>query len=320
MLSGDNPVPSPVIYVVGPTASGKTRLAVELGLRLDGEAINADSRQVYRYMDIGTAKPTPEERAALPHHLLDLLSPNEDFSLGSFLSLARRAVADVAGRGKVPLVVGGTGQYIWALAEGWDVPEVAPDPAFRERLESEARQSGALSLHGRLAAIDPLRAAELDPNNVRRVIRALEVHLATGRKPSSFGKRPDLAVPGIFLGISLERETLYARIDRRVDRMMEEGFLAEAEALATKGFTLGKGPLACPGYRELGQFLEGELDLEEAVQRTKFQTHRLARKQATWFKQDDTRLNWLEGEYANLTGQVEELIAAWNRSQGGKPG
>ena len=300
---------TPVIYIVGPTATGKTGLAVELGWRLNCEVINADSRQVYRHMDIGTAKPTAEERSLVPHHLLDLIFPDEDFSLGSFLAHARKAVAEVRGRNNIALVTGGTGQYIRALVEGWEVPEVAPDPAFRGELESQARLKGALHLHDRLRAIDPARAGELDPRNLRRVIRALEVHHATGRKPSSYGKLDDLAVPGEMIGIGMERETLYRRIDLRVDRMMEEGFLEEAKRLAAMGYALGKGPLACPGYRELGMYLAGELALPEAIQRTKFETHRLARKQSAWFKPNDARINWLDGESQEPASLAAAMIS-----------
>lgn len=300
----------PVVYVVGPTATGKTRLAVELGRRQNGEVVNADSRQVYRHMDIGTAKPSAAEQSAVRHHLLDLLEPDENFSLGTFLSLARNAVADIRQRGRIPLVVGGSGQYVWALEQGWEVPEAAPDPALREQLETEAGQSGPEALHRRLREIDPQRAAELDPRNVRRVIRALEVHHVTGRNPSSFGQRSDLALPGLMLGLTMERASLYGRIDRRVDGMMEAGFLDEVNRLSAMGYSPGKGPLAGPGYTELGQYLNGDISLEEAVQRTKFQTHRLARKQYSWFKPEDPRIRWLDGEGPGLISQAESLVLA----------
>lgn len=306
ILSGERPV----VYLVGPTATGKTRLAVELGQRFPAEIINADSRQVYRHMDIGTAKPSPEEQSTVRHHLLDLFPPDESFSLGAFLALARQSVADIRQRGRLPLVVGGTGQYTWALEGGWDVPEVAPDPVFRRELETEARQRGAEVLYERLRAIDPQRAGELDLRNVRRVIRALEVHHVTGRNPSSFGKRADLALPGLVIGLTMERSTLYGRIDRRVDQMMEAGFLEEVNRLSAMGYSLGNGPLAGPGYTELGQYLSGSVRLEEAVQRTKFQTHRLARKQYSWFKPDDGRIQWLDGSEPGLICRAESLIQA----------
>lgn len=308
ILSGE----CPIIYIVGPTAVGKTRLAVELGQLFSCEVVNADSRQVYRHMDIGTAKPTAEEQSTVRHHLLDLLEPDENFSLGTFLSLARKSVAEIRQRGHIPLIVGGTGQYIWALAEGWEVPEAAPDHEFRGELEAEAQKSGPEALHRRLQGIDPRRAAELDARNVRRVIRALEVHHVTGRKPSSYGKLAELALSGFLMGLTMERSSLYCRIDRRVDLMMEAGFLEEVRRLSAMGYTLGKGPLNGPGYTELGQYLSGEKSLDEAVQRTKFQTHRLARKQYSWFKPEDSRIRWLErdepGFFCRAEGLVEGLL------------
>ncbi len=305
---------APIIFLVGPTAVGKTRLAISLAQRLNGEIINADSRQVYRHMDIGTAKPTPEEQSQAPHHLLDLLPPDRSFSLGSFLSLARQAIIGISGRGHLPIVAGGTGQYVWALQEGWAVPEVPPDAGFRERCQQTAATAGNQSLYRRLQKIDAQRAAELDPRNLRRIIRALEIHHVTGHLPSDYRRReeelPGSGGGGLTVGLTLERAALYERIDRRIDRMMRGGLLAEARNIAAMGYPLGTGPLACPGYRELGQYLNGETSLEEAVQRTKFQTHRLARRQYTWFKPDDPRIHWLDADNPAL----DEL--AWERAAG----
>ena len=296
------------LYIIGPTATGKTRLGIELARELSGEIVNADSRQVYRHMDIGTAKPTPEERGQIPHHLFDLLPPNEDFSLGAFLTQAKAVIEEIDGRGALPIVVGGTGQYVWALYEGWNVPEVPPDYDYRQMLEAEAAERGAESIYERLRAIDPRRAAELDPLNLRRVIRALEVHHVSGIIPSDFQKRSEDGRPGPVVGLNLDRSRLYQRIDLRVDKMMADGFVNEAEKLESMGYPLGKGPLACPGYRELGQHLRGEILLEEAVQRTKYQTHRLARRQNTWFKPGDSRIGWLDGEQPDLLLAALSLV------------
>ena len=298
-----------VIFVVGPTATGKTRLAIELAQRLKGEIVNADSRQVYHHMDIGTAKPTPLERSQAPHHLLDLLPPNQNFSLGSFLNLARSVIDEINLRGSPAIVAGGTGQYVWALHEGWKVPEVAPNEEFRRQLEAEAAESGSGALLQRLGSVDPERASTLDPRNVRRIIRALEIHHATGEKPSSLQRSAENGRPGPVIGLTLDRRRLYERIDARVDQMMADGFLDEARNLQQMGYSLGEGPLACPGYRELGQFLGDGISLEEAVQRTKFQTHRLARRQYTWFKPGDTRINWLSGEDPGLAEAAAKAIA-----------
>ena len=287
--------------------------------RFRGEIINADSRQVYRGMDIGTAKPSAEERSQAPHHLVDILGPGADFSLGEFLPLARASIADIAQRGHLPLVVGGTGQYVWALAEGWQVPQVPPNSQFRQDLEQRAAEHGPLALHQELAALDPRRAAQLDPRNLRRVIRALEVRQAgqlaaappAGRIPPSF--QP------LILGLTLEREELYRRIDLRVEQMMAAGFLQEVRGLITLGYPIGQGPLASLGYRELGQHLAGEISLAEAVQRTKFQTHRLARRQYTWFKPGDSRIRWLDAGDAALVEQAEALVSQCWSSQSGTP-
>ena len=296
------------LYIIGPTAAGKTQLGIALARELGGEIINADSRQVYQFMDIGTSKPTPAERSAVPHHLFDLLPPADNFSLGSFLSQAKARVDEIIGRGLLPIVVGGTGQYIWALHEGWNVPAIPPDLPFRQALESYAAEQGAESLYARLQALDPQRANELDPRNIRRVIRALEIHHVSDAIPSQIRRRSTEGKLGPVVGLTMERGRLYDRIDLRVDQMMADGFLHEAKMLESMGYSLGAGPLACPGYRELGQHLCGEISLDDAIQRTKFQTHRLARRQYTWFKPEDSRITWLNGESPDLLQAVLTLL------------
>jgi tRNA dimethylallyltransferase len=298
----------PVLFIVGPTGVGKTTLAVALARRFRGEIISADSRQVYRLMDIGTAKPTPGDRAQAQHHLLDIRDPDDNFDLACFLSLAKRAISGAQGRGHLPIVVGGTGQYIWALLEGWEVPEVAPDLAFREAKGREAQQHGPLFVHRQLAELDPDRAAALDPHNLRRVIRALEIYHSTQRRPSDLAKQAKPMAGALVIGLTLDREALYRRIDERVDRMMAAGFLEEVQRLAARGYQPGQGPLAGPGYRELGRYLAGHMPLDEAVQRTKFQTHRLGRRQYTWFKLDDPRIKWLEADGPGLEDRAAVLV------------
>ena len=301
----------PLIAIVGPTAVGKTALAVEMCRRFGGEVINADSRQVYRDMDIGTAKPSPVERAQAPHHLLDLLEPSENFGLGAFLPLAQQSTTEISARGLIPIVAGGTGQYVWALLEGKSVPAVPPDPEFRAALEREAaEEGGAQALHDRLRNIDPDRADALDARNVRRVVRALEIYRATNQKPSEMANPDPRPVRHLVLGLTMDRKALYQCIDDRVDAMMEAGFLAEVERLADAGYPMGQGALASPGYRELGQHLTGELSLDEAVSRTKTQTHRLARHQYTWFKPDDRRITWLNVEDPSVVRQAGNFLLA----------
>ena len=317
-MTANDPASSaePLVCVVGPTAVGKTALAVELAQRFGGEIINADSRQVYRGMTIGTAKPTEEEQATAPHHLVDILDPPEPFGLSLFLTHAAEAVRDIRSRGRLSIVCGGTGQYLWALAEGHRVPPVPPDPEFRARLEAEAERLGPDALHLRLADIDPARAGAIDPRNVRRVIRALEIHHVAGRLPSQM--RPFTATPAhaLVLGLTMPREGLYRRIDQRVDRMMQDGFLQEVEGLLAAGHKLQGGPLDSPGYRELAQHLDGTLSLDEAIAKTKTQTHRLARRQYAWFKPSDPRIQWLDAEDPRLPNHASESVSEFLDSEG----
>ena len=301
-----------MICVVGPTGVGKTALAVELARLFDGEIINADSRQVYRGMTIGTAKPSVAELSAAPHHLIDILEPTEAFGLGLFLSHANEAVRSIRSRGRVPIACGGTGQYVWALAEGRRVPAVPPNPEYRSMLEAEAEGVGGEALHRRLAEIDPARAAALNARNVRRVIRALEIHHSTGRRPSEFVTSEDAADGNaLVLGLTMDRQALYRRIDERVDRMLGDGFIQEIEALAEAGIPLGQGPLDSPGYRELGQYLAGILSLDEAVARTKTQTHRLARRQYAWFKLIDPRIHWLDAGHPGMVQRAADAVCSY---------
>ena len=302
-----------ILYIVGPTGVGKTALAVDLAGRFGGEIIGADSRQVYRHMDIGTAKPSAQERMLVPHHLLDILDPDQDFDVATFMSLAKKAASEITNRSRLPIVAGGTGQYIWALHGGWRVPQPPPDSAFRRAKELEADEKGATVLHQELNAIDPVRASQIHPNNIRRVIRALEIHYMTQNLPSQMATVSDIEASAdvtntLVIGLTMERQDLYRRIDDRIDTMMSSGFLDEVKALEESGYVMGQGPLSSPGYRELGLFLAGESTLDEAVQRTKFQTHRLVRRQYSWFKQDDARIDWLDAANPNLLPEASAML------------
>jgi tRNA dimethylallyltransferase len=279
-----------LIAIVGPTASGKTTLGIELAKRLDGEIIGADSRQVYRGMDIGTAKPTAAEQAAAPHHLIDIVDPDEPFSLGTWLDLAKKAIEDVWSRGRQPNLVGGTGQYVWALVEGWRVPRVAPNAELREELQS--RPAGELLAE--LRRVDPESESYIDPRNVRRVIRALEVQAETGRAFSYWRTKEPPEFETQIIGLRVEREELYERIDRRVEAMMEAGLVDEVRALLDAGYSRGLPSMSGIGYAEMCAHVAGEMTLEEAVERAKTGTHRLARHQNAWFKSGDERIQWVE--------------------------
>jgi tRNA dimethylallyltransferase len=279
-----------LIAIVGATASGKTSLAVELAQRVDGEIVGADSRQVYQRMDIGTAKPTPEERAAARHHLIDLVDPDEPFSLGLWLDLANEALEDVWVRGKTPLMVGGTGQYVWALLEGWRVPRVPPDGELRAELESRT----ASELVEELRRVDPEAERFVDPRNVRRVVRALEVYHATGKPFSHWRTKQPAAFESLVIGRRLGREELYRRIDERVEAMFAAGLVDEVRGLLAEGYSRELPSMSGIGYREVCEYLAGEIDFETAVERTKTGTHRLARHQNSWFKAGDDRIRWVE--------------------------
>jgi len=281
-----------LIAVVGPTASGKTSLAIDLAARLPGdfEAINADSRQVYRHMDIGTAKPKPDERAMLTHHLIDIVDPDEPFGLATWLELANKALESCWSRGVVAIVVGGTGQYIWALLEGWRVPEVPAQDELRKELESRPPEELLVELR----RIDPDSDEYIQPQNVRRIVRALEVYHATGKPFSHWRTKHPPEFDWLAIGRRLSRRELYARIDSRVDAMIAGGFVDEVKSLRALGYARGLPAMSGIGYADIAAHLDGEITLDEAIRGTKFGTHRLARHQNAWFKSTDERIHWLD--------------------------
>jgi tRNA dimethylallyltransferase len=297
-----------IVTVIGPTAVGKTKLSVEIATECGGEIINADSRQIYRLMDIGTAKPTVEERKQATHHLLDIRDPHETYSLGSFVREASAVINNNERKNIFSILCGGSGQYVWGLLDGWNVPETPPNEAFRLQKELEAKRYGNVALHQQLSQIDPVRAEAIDPRNLRRVIRALEIYHVTGLKPSEIPSRGTTSYSSLIIGLTMDRTDLYGRIDSRVDAMMAEGFLEEVAYLKSVGYTPGQGALASPGYTELGMHLDGSITLEEAVQKTKYQTHRLARKQYAWFKPSDSRIQWLDAMDQNLLENALRLV------------
>jgi len=298
-----------LIAIVGATATGKTSLAVQLAERLDGEIIGADSRQVYRHMDIGTAKPTAGEQAAAPHHLIDVVDPDEPFSLGRWLDLAQAALEDVWARGRQPLLAGGTGQYVWALLEGWRVPRVPPNPEFRLRMESR----DAAELFESVRRVDPAAAARIGPANRRRLIRALEVYEATGRPISYWQAKEPPGFEATVIGLRLPREELYRRIDERVDGMMQRGLIDETRRLLAMGYARDLPSMSGIGYKEACAHLAGDPStgsgqgLTEAAARIKTETHRLARHQNSWFKASDPRIRWIDGGEGALA-RAEQLL------------
>lgn len=282
-----------LVAIVGPTASGKSAIAVELARRLGGEIVNADSRQVYRGMDIGTAKPTVAERHGVRHHLYDIADPRDGFSLALYRELARDALDGIWDRSSFAWLVGGTGQYAWALLEDWQVPQVEPDEELRERLRAEAERDGVAALHRRLATVDPVAAERIDARNVRRVVRALEVYEVTGKPISGWQTKGTPDFEYLLFGIDVPKEELHERIDRRVDAMFEAGFVDEVRGLLADGVAPDAPAMSSIGYRQVVEMLGGESTLDEAIEATKRATRQLARRQMQWFRRDDQRITWV---------------------------
>ena len=301
------PARGPLVVIVGPTAAGKTALSLELAEATGGEIVSADSRQIYRGMDIGTAKATAGERARAPHHLLDVVTPDQVLSLAEYQDLAYAAIVGIHARGRLPLLVGGTGQYIRAVIEGWSIPEVAPQPELRADLELQARTDGSAALHGWLAALDPTAAARIDYRNVRRVIRALEVCLVTGQPITKLQRKNPPPYDILQIGVTRPRPELYARIDARVHRMLEAGLVDEVRRLADAGHDWELPALTGLGYRQIGEYLRGEVTLDEAIARIKKGTRRFVQQQYNWFGLEDPAIRWVD---PGVT-QAVDLIDLW---------
>lgn len=282
-----------MIALVGPTASGKSALAVTLCEAFGGEIITADSRQVYRRMDIGTDKPTREAQARVPHHMIDLVEPDEPYTLALYQEGAYAKIEEILGRGRVPLLAGGTPLYVNAVIEGWTIPRVEPDMGMRATLEQEASQVGSEKLHERLRELDPEAAKGILPSNTRRIIRALEVCLATGRPISEQQRREPPPYRIFVVGLQRERAELYRRIDARVDSQVRGGLVEEVVSLNAMGYSFDLPSMSGLGYRQIGDYLRGRATFAEAVQRIKWDTHAFARHQGNWFRRM-TSAHWID--------------------------
>jgi tRNA dimethylallyltransferase len=298
---------------VGPTAVGKTAVSIGLADRFHGEIVSADSRLLYEGMDIGTDKPKASQRAIVPHHLIDVAKPNRPWSLAEYLQAAREAIDSIHERRRLPFLVGGTGQYIRGLLEGWRPPPRSADNRIREELKRFAAEHGSQALHHRLAEIDPERARSLDHRNVRRVVRALEIHRLTGIPPSELREKHPPPYTVLMLGLTLPRERLFERIDRRINRMLEEGAVAEVQALLDSGVRPDSPVLSAIGYRQIVGYLVGRITLEEALIEIRKATRQFVRRQANWFKEDDPGIEWFsaeEGVEQALTDRIREWLSA----------
>jgi len=297
----------PLLVLVGQTAVGKTALSLKLAAAFNGEIISADSRLFYRGMDVGTAKPTPAERDKIPHHLIDICAPDETLTLAEYQRRAYATVDEVLANGRLPILVGGTGQYVRAVVEGWGIPEVPPQPRMRTAL---ARLGGP-ELARWLQLLDPVAAAKIDARNVRRVIRALEVTLVAGRPITELQEKTPPPYRICQIGLYRERDELYARIDARVDRMMAAGLLDELKRLRDAGYGRSLPAMSGLGYRQLWAYLDGEMSLDEAVERIKFETHRFARHQASWFRRDDEDIVWFDMGEEGVETAVISYVRQW---------
>ena len=283
-----------VVAIVGTTAVGKSAAAVSLARLIDGEIINADSRQVYRGMVIGTGTPREGDRGGVSHHLYGISEPDDDFSLGRFLDAAACAIEQIHARGRTPIIVGGTGQYVRALFEGWTIPHVPPNPGLRQQLAARAETEGRQSLHDELRRLDPAAAQLIHPNNVTRSIRALEVVMTTGRPFSEQRTKSPPPWPTRMAGISMERTALDARIQQRVTDQLDGGWIDEVRQLLTAGYAPTLPSFRSIGYREVSAHIAGRMPWDDMRQTIISKTRRLARSQAAWFRADDERISWLE--------------------------
>jgi tRNA dimethylallyltransferase len=300
----------PLILIVGPTAVGKTEIAIQLAERLNGEIVSADSRLFYRGMDIGTAKPTTEEKARVPHHLIDIANPDEILSLAVFQQKAHEAIADIHTRNKLPFLVGGTGQYVRAVTQGWTPPEVEADILLREELEREKEERGIYWLYEKLKNLDPEAATKIDPRNYRRTIRALEVIMTTGKKFSEQRGQSDSPYHLVTIGLTRPREELYQRVDVRIESMFANGFVDEVRGLLAKGYSPSLPTMSAIGYRECVSVIRGELTEEQAKVQIRRATRVYVRRQANWFKESDPNIHWFRVE----EGGVEKIEASLRQS------
>lgn len=286
-------IPRPVVVIVGATGVGKTDFAIQLAKELNAEIVSADSRSFYRGMDIGTAKPSQEQQKEIRHYLIDVVEPDESWSLAIFQREAKKAIDHIHKMGKIAILVGGTGQYIHAVLEEWELPAQQPSIELRTVLENWAKEIGPIALHSKLALLDPVTAKKIDVNNLRRTIRAIEVILLTGKRFSDQRKKGKPIYDTITIGLWRPREELYPIIDQRIDAMIESGLIEEVKQLMHKGYRSGSVAMSAIGYQQINDYLQGKISLEEAVRLIKRNTRIFIRRQSNWFRQDDPSIHWV---------------------------
>lgn len=300
-----------IVIIAGPTASGKTKIGIELAKKIDGEIVSADSMQIYKYMDIGSAKPTREEMQGVPHHMIDVVDPKEEFSVAFYRQMAVDCIDNIIKRGKVPIIVGGTGLYINSLTYPLDFTETAKDEEYRFYLQNLAEEKGSHFIHEMLKEVDPESYNRLHPNDLKRIIRALEVYKNTGRPISEFqreSKKREIDFNLAYFGLTMDRTKLYERINQRVDEMFEKGLIDEVKKLKEMGYTKDMTSMQGIGYKEVFDYLDGYLTLEEVKDIIKQNTRRYAKRQLTWFRRED-RIFWINlDEFSSIDEVLNVMI------------
>lgn len=296
-----------VVVIVGPTASGKTAVSIELAKKINGEIISADSMQIYKYMDIGTAKPTLDEMQGIKHYMLDVVMPDETFNVAKYKSMAESAIEEILKKGKVPIIVGGTGLYINTLVDGIEFADVPGDEEYRNELIEKGYREGAMSIYKELAKVDSESAKKIDPNNIRRVARALEIYKVTGKTKTQLDieSRKEVKYDYRLFGMEWNRETLYNRIDLRVDKMIEAGLIDEVRNVTEK-FKISNTAVQGLGYKEVIEYLNGNISYEEMIEKLKLETRHYAKRQLTWFRRDK-RIKWIKPDENATCVIINEL-------------
>ncbi len=296
-----------VVVIVGPTASGKTAVSIELAKKINGEIISADSMQIYKYMDIGTAKPTLDEMQGIKHYMLDVVMPDETFNVAKYKSMAESAIEEILKKGKVPIIVGGTGLYINTLVDGIEFADVPGDEEYRNELIEKGYREGAMSIYKELEKVDSESAKKIDPNNIRRVARALEIYKVTGKTKTQLDieSRKEVKYDYRLFGMEWDRETLYNRIDLRVDKMIEAGLIDEVRNVTEK-FKISNTAVQGLGYKEVIEFLNGNISYEEMIEKLKLETRHYAKRQLTWFRRDK-RIKWIRPDENATCVIINEL-------------
>ncbi|MBN18024.1 MAG: tRNA (adenosine(37)-N6)-dimethylallyltransferase MiaA [Chloroflexi bacterium] len=303
-----------LLVIVGPTSIGKSQFAIDIAQKHSGEIINGDSRQIYKLLNIGTSKPNKTDQSIIKHHLIDIKYPDEEYNLSMFLHDCKKSIKKIQTSSKLPILVGGSGQYIWALLENWKPPNIKPDQKLRSQLLQESIEYGTKYLHNKLFKLNTASANKIDQRNTRRIIRAIEIEIykdLTNRTPDI----PNNNIINIekfnilIIGLTVNRKTLYEKIDLRVDKMIESGWIDETKNILSKGYNPKIASLSSLGYSEIISYLNGVGDLPEAINQTKFRTHKFARRQYTWFKKSDKRIKWFDTETELI--YAKEYINKW---------